>query len=89
MATHLSILSWRTLLTEEPGGLQSTGSDTTEVTQNENTETTVQWSQCTIHLGFLWRDGGKWDEATTFQPQTSVKFLSQEYITFVKIKVNA
>ena len=33
MATHSSILAWRTPWTEEPGGLQSTGhkeSDTTE-----------------------------------------------------------
>ena len=26
MATHFSILAWRILSTEEPGGLQSTGS---------------------------------------------------------------
>ena len=36
MATHSSILAWRIPWTEEPGGLQSTGSlqstDTTEVT---------------------------------------------------------
>ena len=30
MATHSSILAWRIPWTEEPGGLQSTGSDTTE-----------------------------------------------------------
>ena len=28
MATHSSILAWRTLWTEEPGGLQSMGSQT-------------------------------------------------------------
>ena len=35
MATHSSILAWRIPWTEEPGGLQATGSqesDTTEVT---------------------------------------------------------
>ena len=34
MVTHFSILAWRILSTEEPGRLQSTGSqsDTTEVT---------------------------------------------------------
>ena len=32
MATHSSILAWRTPWTEEPGRLQSKGSDTTEVT---------------------------------------------------------
>ena len=29
-ATHSSILAWRIQWTEEPGGLQSMGSDTTE-----------------------------------------------------------
>ena len=28
MATHFSILAWRVLWTEEPGGLQSIGSQT-------------------------------------------------------------
>ena len=32
MATHSSILAWRIPWTEEPGGLQSMESDTTEVT---------------------------------------------------------
>ena len=32
MATHSSILAWRIPWTEEPGGLQSMGSDTTEAT---------------------------------------------------------
>ena len=30
MATHSSILAWRTLWTEEPGGLQSVGSQRVE-----------------------------------------------------------
>ena len=30
MATHSSILAWKILWTEEPGGLQSMDSDTTE-----------------------------------------------------------
>ena len=37
MATHSSILAWRIPKTEEPGGLQSMGSqesDTTEATQH-------------------------------------------------------
>ena len=37
MATHSSILAWRVPWTEEPGGLQSLGSqrvDTTEATQD-------------------------------------------------------
>ena len=32
MAAHSSILVWRNSWTEEPGGLQSSESDTTEVT---------------------------------------------------------
>ena len=32
MATHSSVLAWRIPWTEEPGMLQSIGSDTTEVT---------------------------------------------------------
>ena len=32
MATHSSILAWRILWTEEPGGLLSTGSQRTEAT---------------------------------------------------------
>ena len=34
MAAHSNILAWRIPGTEEPGGLQSTGSDTTEVTEH-------------------------------------------------------
>ena len=34
VATHSSILAWRIQWTEEPGGLQSKESDTTEVTQH-------------------------------------------------------
>ena len=33
MATHCGILVWRTPWTEEPGGLQSMGSDMTEATE--------------------------------------------------------
>ena len=40
MATHSSILAWRSPWTKEPGGLQSTGSQSVrhhEVTKHENT----------------------------------------------------
>ena len=33
MATHSSILAWRTPWTEEPGGLQSTGSQESDTTE--------------------------------------------------------
>ena len=41
MATHSSIRAWRSPLTEEPGGLQSMGSqrDTTEATEHAHTVT--------------------------------------------------
>ena len=35
MATHPSILAWRIPRTEAPGGLQSTGSDMPEVTEQQ------------------------------------------------------
>ena len=40
MATHSSILAWRTLWTEEPAGLQSMGSqsDMTECTHNKQVQ---------------------------------------------------
>ena len=43
MATHYSILAWKIPRTEEPGGLQSTGSkesDMTEVTEYSTVLTT-------------------------------------------------
>ena len=33
MATHSSILAWRILWTEEPGGLQSMGSERVDMTE--------------------------------------------------------
>ena len=51
MATHSSILAWRISWTEEPGGLQSMGSqrtsNTTEVTEHSTAccmkENTIQY----------------------------------------------
>ena len=36
MATHSSIVAWETLWTEEPGGLQSMGSQELDMTQGLN-----------------------------------------------------
>ena len=36
MATHSSILAWRSPWTEEPGGLQSTGPQQSETTERLN-----------------------------------------------------
>ena len=44
MATHSSILAWRILWTEEPGGLQSTGSQT--VRHNWVTNTFTDYGYC-------------------------------------------
>ena len=48
MATHASILAWRILWTEEPGGLQSMGtqsqaalSDQTTITTNAVVDSTI------------------------------------------------
>ena len=38
MATHSSILDWRILWTEEPGGLQSMGSQRTEAAEHACTQ---------------------------------------------------
>ena len=39
MATHSSILAWRVQWREEPGGLQSTGSLISDITEQLNTHT--------------------------------------------------
>ena len=36
MATHSSVLAWRTPWTEEPGGLQSMGSQESDTTKQQN-----------------------------------------------------
>ena len=37
MVTHSSILAWRTPWTEEPGGLQSVGSQESDLTEHSQT----------------------------------------------------
>ena len=37
LATHSSILAWKIPLTEEPGGLQSMGSQRVDITEYTNT----------------------------------------------------
>ena len=48
MATHSSILAWEISWTEEPGRLQSMGSQELDKTQRLNTTTTasVAWPYC-------------------------------------------
>ena len=53
-ATHSSILAWRIPWTEEPGGLESIGSqeqDTTETTE-ENRPRFYRWQKMPNHLTF-------------------------------------
>ena len=38
MATHSSILAWRIPWTEEPGGLRSTGSQESDMTEGLNND---------------------------------------------------
>ena len=53
MATHSSILAWRIPWTEKPGGLQSTGSKKSDMTEaTEHTRYRGQDSLCTS-LGVL------------------------------------
>ena len=42
MATQSSILDWRILWTEEPGGLQSMGSQRADTTQLNNSSNSIQ-----------------------------------------------
>ena len=46
MATHSSILAWETLWTEEPGGLQSMGSEKSRTPQQLNNNVTP----CDLHF---------------------------------------
>ena len=41
MATHSSILAWKVLRTEEPGGLQSTGLQRADTTEHTCTQSTL------------------------------------------------
>jgi len=56
MATHSSILAWKIEWTEEPGGLQSIGSDTiepTKETQHRNLSVTrsLSWEGVWLQQG--------------------------------------
>ena len=54
MATHSSILAWRILWTEEPGGLLSIESDTTEMTQQQQ-----QLDTCNNQMGIMMNEKSK------------------------------
>ena len=57
MATHFSMLAWRIPWTEEPGGLQSMGSQTVRLDWGtKRTNTHVVWisGQCAPHSHLLW-----------------------------------
>ena len=51
MATHSSILAWRTPWTEEPGGLQSMGSQRVRHDWSDLALTYWEIIQGTLHLG--------------------------------------
>ena len=46
MATHSSILAWRTPWIEEPGGLQSVGHKELDMTEQQRTHTTQKQDLC-------------------------------------------
>ena len=58
MATHSSILAWRISWTEEPGGLQSAGSqrfghngsDSAHILRDQNTQVFAPWCQQTTQM---------------------------------------
>ena len=53
MATHSSILAWKILQTEEPGGLESLGSDTTEHMCTHAHTHTHTYRFCSVLTGHL------------------------------------
>ena len=63
MATHSSILAWRILWREEPGGLQSMGfkeSDTTDATQHASMyelPTNYLYSHTTVYMNIYFCKG--------------------------------
>ena len=67
MATHFSVLAWKMPWMEQPGGLQSMGSqkewDTTEVTRHAYAQPFIKQYVCTSsnrksQVGLLERSGG-------------------------------
>ena len=52
MATHCSIFAWRIPWAEEPGGLQSMGSQESDTTERRNHHQSFQLGQCS------WRGAG-------------------------------
>ena len=56
MATHSSILAWIILWTEEPGGIQSTGSQRVrhDLTTKHNNKETLQVANCTSLDSVTW-----------------------------------
>ena len=76
MTTHSSILSWKVLWTEEPGGLQFTGSQRVRVDWvHTHTHTqSPQWRN-SFHGGFYWRLCPftlEWDTKVVGQSQVTI-----------------
>ena len=66
MATHSNILAWRIPWTEEPGGLQSMGSQESDMTEHAHTtqQTSLKdissFCSTTYTFTVIWRPGGSW-----------------------------
>ena len=54
MATHSSILAWKIPWTEEPGGLESTGSQRVILDWMTNTTITILYISLLLHYGALY-----------------------------------
>ena len=72
MATHASILAWKILWTEEPGGLQSTGSQSrTGLSTHDDDDDHQQQGQQSL----LVKDSAPWMSRTP-QPSTGLRVFS-------------
>ena len=56
MATHSSILAWKTPWTEEPGGLQCMGHKESDTTERLSTIVPFTHLKCTIQQFFVYSD---------------------------------
>ena len=92
MATHSSVLAWRIPWTEEPGRLQSMGSQQSDTTERLSTHThvflTVLGLQCWV--GFSPVTGSRgYSRAVVFRLLTAVPLLAEHGLQFVRASVAA
>ena len=89
MAIHLSILAWEILWTEEPGGLQSLGSQKSQTWLSDRAHTHAPWSKIFFpsfwsiyhNYTYLWEVGGSFVNCSISCPL----FLCSWHGTFLVI----